>query len=84
MRSGEIGMNDLGQGIVVCTFLRARNEGGPAGSRMEEKHVCVIAVMGDIGGKGRQVERKKKEWLRVNDRRTRESGTERSRSKFEK
>ena len=59
MRSGEIGMNDLGQGVVVCTFLRARNEGGLVGSRMEEKHVCVIAVTGNIGGKGREVGKKK-------------------------
>ena len=48
-------MDDLGQGIVVCIFLRARNEGASAGSRMEEKQACVIAVMGNIWGKGRQV-----------------------------
>ena len=48
---------------------------------MEEKQVCVIAVMGNIWGEG-EASWEKKGALRVNERRTRESGTERSRSKF--
>ncbi len=35
---------------MVCTFLRARNEGALAGGRVEEKRACAIAVMGNIGG----------------------------------
>jgi len=59
--------------------MRARNEGAPAGSRMEEKQVCAIAMMGNIrGGEGGKLGNQGS--LRVNDRRVRESGTERSRS----
>jgi hypothetical protein len=46
-------MMDLAQGKAVCTSLRARNEGAQAGGRVEEKQVCTIAVMGNIGGAGK-------------------------------